>query len=248
MYYFASDMHFGLDHGGRTSHERERLLVRWLDEVSADAGAIFLVGDVFDFWFEYRRVVPKGCVRFLGKIAELTDRGVEVHFFAGNHDRWLLSYLGDECGMQVHRRDATLSLGGKRVYITHGDNLDIPLPPFKRLLNWCLRSQAMYRLLACVVHPDLTLRVGRWWSGQSRLSRGAAHVFADETEPTVKFARARLLTEPADYFVFGHLHYKGIYPLGPAAAIYLGDWLDSATYAVMDTNGNIELKEYAAIP
>ena len=121
MYYFASDIHLGLK-VGQTHATRERLFVRWLDEVSADAEAIFLVGDVFDFWYEYRRVVPKGFTRLLGKLSELTDRGVAVHFFPGNHDLWAFDYLQTECGVVLHRADyEILALAGKRVFIGHGD-------------------------------------------------------------------------------------------------------------------------------
>ena len=123
MYYFASDTHLGL-RVGRTADDRERLFVRWLDEVSADAEGIFLVGDIFDFWYEYKRVVPRGFTRLLGKLSGLTDRGIPVHFFAGNHDLWAYDYLRSECGVTLHRGPFELfDLYGQKVLVGHGDVL-----------------------------------------------------------------------------------------------------------------------------
>ena len=124
MHYFASDIHLGA--GDRTAaREVERRFVAWLDRAGRDAESIFLVGDIFDFWFEYRRVVPKGFVRTLGKLAELTDRGVRVVFLTGNHDMWVGDYLTRECGVEVYTASQLLTLGGRRIFVAHGDNMNI---------------------------------------------------------------------------------------------------------------------------
>ena len=123
MYYFAADTHLGLSSHG-DGREREKFFVRWLDEVAPTAKAIFLVGDIFDFWFEYKRVVPKGFTRLLGKLSELADRGVEIHFFTGNHDIWAFDYLPRECGVTLHTTNEELTLSGKRFLIGHGDGLN----------------------------------------------------------------------------------------------------------------------------
>ena len=151
MYYFASDIHLGAgdEHSARAV---ERRFVAWLDKVSGDAEAIFLVGDIFDFWFEYRRVVPKGFVRTLGKLAELTDRGVRVVFFTGNHDMWVGDYLTRECGMEVYTSPQVMTLAGKKVFIAHGDNMNIDGQPMLKLLNRIFRSRTLKWLFswACI--------------------------------------------------------------------------------------------------
>lgn len=124
MYYFASDTHLGLEAGERSAAERERMFVRWLDDIAPDAEAVFLVGDIFDFWYEYKRVVPKGFVRLLAKLAELTGQGIPVHFFAGNHDMWAYRYLHDECGVTLHAGAyEIMELSGRKVLVGHGDTL-----------------------------------------------------------------------------------------------------------------------------
>lgn len=169
MFYFASDIHLGAG-DETTARETERLFVGWLDAAARDAEAIFLVGDVFDFWFEYRRVVPKGFVRTLGKLAELTDRGIRVVFFTGNHDMWVTDYLRRECGLEIYTAGRVMTLAGKRVFIAHGDNMHIQGQPMLRLLNRIFRSGTLRWLFSRLVHPDLALRFGHWWSGKSRKS------------------------------------------------------------------------------
>ena len=161
MYYFASDIHLGAgdEHSARAV---ERRFVAWLDKVSGDAEAIFLVGDIFDFWFEYRRVVPKGFVRTLGKLAELTDRGVRVVFFTGNHDMWVGDYLTRECGMEVCTSPQVMTLAGKKVFIAHGDNMNIDGQPMLKLLNRIFRSRTLKWLFSWGVHPDLAMKFGHW--------------------------------------------------------------------------------------
>lgn len=247
MYYFASDMHLGLDSGfGITSREREKLLVKWLDEVSADAQAIFLVGDVFDFWFEYKRVIPKGFSRLLGKLSELTDRGVSIHFFSGNHDMWAYDYLSSECGLTLHDKPEVFDLNGKKVFIGHGDNMYPDRPPvMERIMHKGFRSKFMRRVFAALVHPNAALKFGHWWSGKSRKSKSLTHVFTGEKEYLVKYAREYLKCVDVDYFVFGHLHSLVDYDLGGGKRlIVLGEWISEPSFARMDGEGRIELKYY----
>lgn len=247
MYYFASDMHLGLDSKHGSSREREKILIKWLDEASAEASAIFLVGDVFDFWFEYKRVVPKGFTRLLGKLSELTDRGVEIHFFVGNHDMWAYDYLRSECGLILHDKPEIFELAGKKVFIGHGDNLYPERPPvMERIMHKMFRSKFLRRVFATLVHPNAAMRFGHWWSAKSRKAKSLTHVFTGENEYLVKYARKYLNCIDVDYFVFGHLHSMVDYDLGEGKRlIVLGEWIANPSYGVMNMEGKIELKYYS---
>ena len=161
MIYFASDIHLGAG-SEEAARATERLFVRWLDEAARDAEAIFLVGDIFDFWFEYKRVVPKGFVRTLGKLAELTDRGIRVVFFTGNHDMWVTDYLTRECGVEICTAPQLMTLAGRRIFIAHGDNMRIDGQPMLKLLNRIFRSRTLRVLFSWGLHPDLALKFGHW--------------------------------------------------------------------------------------
>jgi UDP-2,3-diacylglucosamine hydrolase len=247
MYYFASDMHLGLAPEAE-SREREKLLIGWLREVARDAAAIFIVGDMFDFWYEYRRVVPKGFTRLLGTLSELTDRGVEIHFLTGNHDMWAYDYLHTECGVHVHDKPLETTLYGKRLFITHGDDItarEHGLPT--RLMNGTFRSRSMRWLFSRLLHPDVALRFGHGWSAHSRKSKAIAHRFLAEEEPMVRFARRYSDRKPVDYFLFGHNHCAELYPLGNGStAVFLGEWIEHPAYAVLDASGTITLRKYPA--
>ena len=195
--------------------------------MSADAEAIFLVGDVFDFWYEYRRVVPKGFTRLLGKLSELTDRGVAVHFFPGNHDLWAFDYLQTECGGVLHRADyEILALAGKR---GRGG----------RLLSRVFRSRAIQWVFSTFVHPNAAMRFGHWWSGSNRKAKPIRHAFRGAEEPIVRFASDFLKEHPGiDLFVCGHIHCAEIVPLAGGSRIaFLGEWIDRPTYGKLDQNG-----------
>ena len=239
MYYFASDTHLGL-RVGRTADDRERLFVRWLDEVSADAEGIFLVGDIFDFWYEYKRVVPRGFTRLLGKLSGLTDRGIPVHFFAGNHDLWAYDYLRSECGVTLHRGPFELfDLYGQKVLVGHGDVLG-PRGRGGRFLSALFRCRTLQRLFSAWLHPNFAMRFGQWWSGSNRLSKPIAHTFRGEQEPIVRFAADYSAAHPeVDLFVCGHIHCAEIFPLGDGRRIaFLGEWIDSPTYGTLGTVKN----------
>lgn len=245
MYYFASDIHLGSG-TSEQSRSRELRFVRWLEEMSEDAEAIFLVGDVFDFWYEYRRVVPKGFTRLLGALSALTDRGTEIHFFTGNHDMWIGDYLHGECGLVLHTKAEIMNLYGRRCYIAHGDNELIEPPLSLRLMNCVFRSEGARWLFSRLVHPDAALRFGRWWSGRSRKLKALSHEFGGESEPLVRYARRMSERDPSiDCFIFGHNHCAEIYPLGGGAeAVFLGEWIEHPTYAALGPDGKVRLLEY----
>ncbi|MBQ4279406.1 MAG: UDP-2,3-diacylglucosamine diphosphatase [Rikenellaceae bacterium] len=236
MYYFASDVHLGLEYGTETPADRERFFIRWLDEVAPDAEAIFLVGDIFDFWFEYKRVVPKGHTRLLGKFSELTDRGVRIHFFTGNHDKWAREYLATECGVTMHHGPATLDLYGKRVFIAHGDTEGKRGGILTRLMQYAFHARWVRRAFSALVHPNQAIRFGHWWSGQSRKRKSVRHGFRGMDEQQVGFALKYLAAgHDIDYFVFGHIHCAEELALTDRSRIiFLGEWIERPTYAVMD--------------
>ena len=159
MYYFASDIHLG--HGDADSaRERERLFVQWLDEVSADAEEIYLLGDIFDFWYEWREVVPAGFVRVLGKLAELTDRGITIHFLTGNHDMWMRGYLERECGLKLYYKPTEFTVGRRHLLLAHGDNINVQDKPALAFMNAVFRSRVIRALFSWLVHPDISMRFG----------------------------------------------------------------------------------------
>lgn len=253
MHYFASDIHLGAGDPD-AAREVERRFVAWLDRAGRDAESIFLVGDIFDFWFEYRRVVPKGFVRTLGKLAELTDRGVRVAFLTGNHDMWVGDYLTRECGVEVYTAPQLLTLGGRRIFVAHGDNMNIDGQPMLRLLNRIFRSRTLRWLFSWGVHPDWAMRFGHWWSGKSRKRHNDADRRAAETggpggfdasltEPLIAYARSYAATHEVDDFVFGHMHFARDYRDGALHVVHLGCWEKNPAYAVLDNRGVLSLRK-----
>lgn len=168
--YFISDAHLGsraIEH--RRTHERR--LVNFLDQIKNKAEAVYMLGDMFDFWFEYKEVVPKGYTRFLGKLSELTDNGVEVHYFTGNHDMWMNDYLEKECGVTIHRNPCTIELYGKLFYLAHGDRLDYRDKEWKtRLMFWCFHNRTLQKM-ARWIHPHFFMNFGLNWAKHSRMKR-----------------------------------------------------------------------------
>ena len=240
--YFVSDSHLGLPPGEK-SMEREKLLVEWLGMVSRDAGTIFLMGDIFDYWFEYRKVVPRGFVRLLGKIAEITDSGIEVNFFTGNHDVWIFDYLPEETGIKVFKKPARMEIHGKKFFLAHGDGLG-PGEKSYKLLKRIFRNRFLQWMYARI-HPDFSTSFAHRWSKHSRLSKGAFTPFLGENkEGLILYSRKILEKEHFDYFVYGHRHIPLDLKLNnESRIIYLGDWYVNFTYAVFDGK-NLELKHY----
>ncbi len=231
--YFVSDAHLGLPPAER-SLKREKLLVRWLDEVKADAQAIYLMGDIFDYWFEYKKVVPRGFVRFLGKIAEITDSGIPVYFFTGNHDVWVFDYLPSETGVTVYHEPQQVEIAGRRFYLAHGDGLG-PSEWSYKLLKGIFTSRILQWLYARI-HPNSSTGFAHRWSKHSRFSKGNFVPFLGaDKEHLVIHSKHVLETRHFDYFIYGHRHVALDLPLGDTSrVIYLGDWFVNFTYAVFD--------------
>ena len=234
--YFLSDAHLGslaIPHG----RMHERRLVRFLDSIKEKASAVYLLGDMFDFWNEYRYVVPKGYSRFLGKLSELTDNGVEVHFFAGNHDLWTYGYLEEECGVIVHKAPVTTEIYGKVFFLAHGDGLGDPDNKFK-ILRKLFHNRTCQRLLN-FVHPRWGMALGLNWAKHSRLKRADGKevpFMGEDKEFLVRFARDYKRSHPnIDYFLFGHRHIELDLPIVKSTRmLILGDCIWQFTYAVFD--------------
>ena len=245
MYYFASDVHLGAG-DELTSRRTEQRFVAWLDMVAKDAEEIFLVGDIFDFWFEYNYVIPKGFVRALGKLAELTDKGVKITFITGNHDMWAKDYLERECGIKTFFTPQPVELAGKRLFVAHGDNMNIKNQPVLRLMNATFRSRIARVLFSWLVHPDLALKFGKWWSGKSRKSHSMETLTEKSLGFLIDYARGYKAENPTiDYIIFGHMHYPYDFSQEQLRVLFLGCWEGDATYAALDSEGNIELKTFA---
>lgn len=242
MYYFVSDIHLGAGGDLQSTHRAERRFTAWLDRISSDAKAVYLLGDIFDFWFEYHNVVPKGYVRTLAKLAELTERGVRVVFFTGNHDMWVGDYLSRECGVEVHTEPMLADIAGKRLFIAHGDNMKIDGKPLLKFMNAVFRSRVIRFLFSWLVHPDLAMWFGRWWSGKSRKSHGGEDISPAMLDPLTEYAAEVGSKEGADYCIFGHLHLADNRQAGSARAIFLNDWSRDPVCAVMDDAGDIRLE------
>ncbi len=240
--YFASDFHLGVP-AKLPSREREKLIVRWLDEVSRDATEIYLVGDVFDFWFEYSTVVPKGYTRLLGKLAELTDGGIPVYFFIGNHDMWMFKYFEEELGIPTYREPIIREIQGKKMMIGHGDGLGPGDNGYKFIKK--VFANPVCQWLFARLHPNLGIGIANYWSAKSRYANVEPDRFvSEENEWLVQFAKDTLKENHFDYFVFGHRHLPISFNLpGGSKYINLGDWLTHQSYGIME-NGDLQLAFY----
>ncbi len=241
--YFVSDVHLGAP-ALKDNKAREMLFVKWLGEISGDAAAIYLMGDIFDYWFEYKTVVPRGFTRVLGKLAECTDRGIPVHFFTGNHDVWVFDYLPEETGVIVHREAYRIEISGKKFYLAHGDGLDERDKGYL-LLKKFFTSKTLQWFYARV-HPNVTISLAHRWSKKSRLSKMTDDpVFNVEEEGIYKFAQSVLQTEEVDYFVFGHRHRMADLAIGSHSRfILLGEWIKTFSYGIFDGE-KFELIKYS---
>lgn len=240
--YFASDFHLGTD-GKHTSREREAIIVRWLRSVAADAQAIYLVGDIFDYWYEYKHVIPKGHSRFLAELRRVVDSGVEVHFFTGNHDVWMYDYFTEEYGIPIHRSPQELNLQGRQLLVAHGDGLgpgDIGYKLIKKIFTNKLCQWLWSRL-----HPNFALAIMKGTSSTSRKYTDDTEEYdGPEGEWLTAYAERKQQQQVRDYYVFGHRHVPIDHTLsdGKGRYINLGDWLHNYTYAVLES-GQLTLKK-----
>jgi UDP-2,3-diacylglucosamine hydrolase len=235
--YFAADAHLGARFH-RDPLAIEKKLVSWLDSIREEAAAVYLLGDMFDFWFEYKYVVPKGFVRFLGKLAELSDAGVEIHLFTGNHDIWMFDYLEKEIGAHIYRDVLTVDLLGKRFFLGHGDEVDYRSRSF-RFLRALFRNRLCQGLYACI-HPRWTSAFALGWSLNSRqegLKQIEVQTFQGEQgEYLIDFAKTYLKTHPdIHFFIFGHRHILLDFMLSHTSRlIIVGDWMQYFSYVEWD--------------
>jgi len=231
--YFASDFHLGLPDSKR-SRLREFQICKWLDEIKQDAMSIYLVGDLFDVWFEYKNVIPKGYTRFLGKLAELRDSGITIEIFSGNHDLWMRDYFEEELQIPVHHQPITFEVNEKKFFVGHGDGLgpgDNGYKLLKRILKSPV-SQWLYRR----IHPDTGIGLANYFSKKGDKHRDSEKEFlGEDKEWLVQFCKKELKKEHFDYFIFGHRHLALYHPLEQNSLyINLGDWLSYNSYAVFD--------------
>lgn len=238
MVYFISDAHLGC-RALTSMRMRERRLVNFLDAIKHKATAVYMLGDIFDFWFEYRNVVPKGFTRFLGKVSELTDHGVEVHFFIGNHDLWCKKYLAEECGVIMHYEPMTVDIEGKLFYLAHGDGLGDPDRKF-RFLRSMFHNPVLQWLFAGVP-SRWGLEFGLEWAKHSRLKHekeGAPRYEGENKEPLIIYSKEYLKSHPdINYFIYGHRHIElDLMLTRESRLLILGDWIELCTYAVFDGN------------
>ncbi len=241
--YFLSDAHLGsLAIADNRAHEKH--LVSFLDSIKNDAEAIYFLGDMFDFWYEYKMVVPKGFVRFLGKLAELSDCGIQIHFFTGNHDMWTFGYLEKEIGLTVHKKEEEITIHGKRFFLAHGDM-------FQKdgfggfLIKKIFRNRLLQELFTCFP-PRLGLKFGYWWAKHNRLSdnqKGYKYE-GEEKETLVQFSKEYIKNHDIDYFIFGHRHILLDLQLkNKSRVLIIGEWMYEFSYAVFDGN-DISLHNY----
>ena len=241
--YFASDFHLGVP-SHASSLAREKTICRWLDSIKGDAAEIYLVGDIFDFWYEYKKVVPRGYTRLLGKLAELTDKGIPIHFFVGNHDMWMTDYFQTELNIAVYFEPKVFEWNGKRFYIGHGDGLG-PGDHGYKFIKKIFRNPLCQWMFG-QLHPTWGLGLANYFSRKSREKTGTSdeHFLGETGEWLIVYCKEVLQKEQFDYFIFGHRHYPIDFKLNETSRyINLGDWIRNFTYATFDGN-TVELKKY----
>lgn len=231
--YFASDFHLGVPSYAK-SREREDRIVSWLDSIKQDAQRIYLVGDIFDFWFEYKQAIPKGFTRFLGKIAELTDNGIVVEFFTGNHDMWMFDYLEKELGVIIHRKEIEVTINQTKFFVAHGDGLgpgDLGYKVIKKIF-----SSPVSQWLFARLHPNFGIWLANFFSKSSRKHSINDNKFlGEDKEWLITFSKEKLAKAPVDYFIFGHRHHPIEVDLGTNSKyLNLGEWITHNTYVVFD--------------
>ena len=241
--FFLSDFHLGApDHA--SSLEREKIIVQFLDETKSGAAEIFIVGDMFDFWYEYRQVVPKGYTRLLGKLAELSDNGIRLHFFVGNHDMWMRDYFQKELNIPVYYEPKEFERNGKKFLIGHGDGVGPGDHGYKRLKK--IFRNPVCKWLFGILPPVAGMGLANYLSSRSRAQTGMTEeIFLGENkEWLIIYCKEVLAKKNFDFFIFGHRHLPIDYRLSSDSRyVNLGDWIHYYTYAVFDGE-KLELKSY----
>ncbi|MGI9527370.1 MAG: UDP-2,3-diacylglucosamine diphosphatase [Weeksellaceae bacterium] len=229
--YFASDQHLGAP-TDEESAKREKIFVKWLNDIQPDCGALFLLGDLFDFWFEYKEVVPRGFVRTLGKLAQFADQGIPIYFFTGNHDLWMTDYLEKEIGVQLFKKPHTFIINDQKFFIGHGDGLgpgDLGYKRMKKVFTHPIAKKLFYLL-----HPDIAVWLGKTASRRNKYISGDddVHFLGEDKEWLVHYCKRKLEENNYDYFIFGHRHLPLDIRLNEESRyVNLGDWISYFTYA-----------------
>jgi len=239
--YFASDFHLGID-ASTSSPEREKLVVEWLKSVESNAEAIYLLGDLFDFWFEYREAVPRGFVRLLGQLASMRDAGIPIFVFTGNHDMWLFDYFKKELDIDIIREPRQLTLHGKKIFIGHGDGLGPGDRGYKFLKK--VFANKICQWLFARIHPNTGIGIAKFWSSRSRYAnQDADRYVSKDREWLYGFAEDILKTAHYDYFIFGHRHLAIDLLLSNKVSRYVntGEWMHQRSYAVLEA-GELKLE------
>lgn len=241
--YFASDCHLGVP-DYPSSLEREKRFVKWLDSIIADAKELYLMGDIFDFWFEYKTVVPKGYVRLLGKLAELSDSGLKIHYFTGNHDMWMFGYFPKELNIPVYKKHITPVIDGKKFFIGHGDGIGPNDKGYKFIKK--VFSNRFHQWLFARLHPNFGIWLAKYFSQKSRIANGLTDeaFLGEEKERLIQFIKDSEKTQHFDYYIFGHRHLPIDMLVGNARYINLGEWVKNNSYAVWNGE-NLELKYFS---
>lgn len=232
--YFASDFHLGAP-SYEASREREQRIVEWMDSIFPDCKELYLVGDLFDFWFEYKKAIPKGFVRLQGKIAQFSDAGISVHVFTGNHDMWMFDYLPQELGVELHRKPIRKTYNGKEFLIGHGDGLGPGDHGYKFIKK--VFASPLAQWLFARLHPNFGISLADFWSGKSRAANqeNDEKFLGEENEWLAIYCKEYLKKEHIDYFIFGHRHLPLDLKVGENSRyLNLGEWINYQTYAVFD--------------
>lgn len=239
--YFLSDLHLGApDHA--KSLEREYKLICFLESIEHDAQAVFLVGDIFDFWFEYNHVVPKYFIRFLSKLIQLKDKGIDIYIFTGNHDLWMNDYLINEVGAQVFHEKIELQCNNKNILIAHGDGLGPGDTKYKILKK--IFTNPICQWLFRWLHPDIGIKIAQWWSRHSFTDPAIEVFHGEDKEWLIQYCKKKLTEKHYDYFIMGHRHLPMEIDLNEKSVyINLGDWIVNCNYAEFDGH-KMNLKKF----
>ncbi len=239
--FFASDFHLGIPNHS-ISLQREKLLIKWLENIKHEADEIFLMGDIFDFWHEWKQVVPKGHTRFLGKIVELADSGIKINYITGNHDLWVYDYFQKELGIKVYHKPIIRTFNNKKFLLAHGDGLG-PNDKFYKILKKLFTNKFLQFCFANLIHPNLSIKIAKYFS-ETRNGYYKNPRFLNEDEWLIIYSRELLKTKKFDFFIYGHRHIPIKKNLNESSVyVGLGDWLKNNTYAVFDGK-NVEIIKF----
>ncbi|MBE51158.1 MAG: UDP-2,3-diacylglucosamine hydrolase [Flavobacteriales bacterium] len=241
--YFASDFHLGSS-DLKSNHTREKKILDWLDKIKKNASELYLLGDVFDFWYEYKKVVPKGFVRFLSKLSEMSENGIKIHIIVGNHDLWMKNYLTDECGIQIHHQYLMIKKQGKNLYLDHGDNLD-PKNYYFKFIKLIFRNP-LCQWLFNKIHPNISFQIAHSWSKASRKNGTTPPYMGSDNEKQEIFCRNHFKTNPKiNFYILGHRHLPLDIEIGKTCRyINTGDWITHNSYAILK-DGEIQLENFS---